>query len=123
MYARVLYGHKFPSMLVEIAHTSSEFTWLGQSGQQVSVRSVIRRELRLAHMRQMRHDHGLPLVDTGLAKHGFLPCDGTCSIVVIPAHVGIQAVPSALDPGVRRDDVLPAYSHAPGRAFGMHYTL
>ncbi len=105
MYTRVLPGHRFPSMLVEIAHTSSEFTWLGQSGQRVSVESVIRRELRLAHTRQMRHDHGLPLVDTGMAKHGFLPCEGTCSIVVIPAQAGIQAAPPALAPGVRRDDV------------------
>jgi len=27
------------------------------------------------------------------------------SVVVIPAHAGIQAVPPDLDPGVRRDDV------------------
>ena len=44
VYARVLFSHRFPSMLVEIAHTSTEFTWLGRSGQQASVGSVIRRD-------------------------------------------------------------------------------
>ena len=29
VYARVLYDHRFPSMLVKIAHTSTKFTWLG----------------------------------------------------------------------------------------------
>ena len=34
---------------------------------------------------------------------------GTRSVVVIPAHAGIQATPSDLDPGVRRDDVSSIY--------------
>ena len=34
-----------------------------------------------------------------------VPTYGTCSIVVIPAHAGIQAASPTPDPGVRRDDI------------------
>jgi hypothetical protein len=46
--------------------------------------------------------------------------------VVIPAHAGIQAVPQALDPGVRRDDVFmvsPRNIHDQRTTFNMHNTL
>jgi hypothetical protein len=46
--------------------------------------------------------------------------------IVIPADAGIQPVPPALDPGVRRDDVSmrPGRDiHTHRRAFNMHNTL
>jgi hypothetical protein len=46
--------------------------------------------------------------------------------IVIPADAGIQPVPPALDPGVRRDDVSMRpgqYIHTHRRAFNMHNTL
>ena len=43
------------------------------------------------------------------------------SVVVIPAHAGIQATPD-LDPGVRRHDVSSLYP-CTWQAFNMHNTL
>ena len=48
--------------------------------------------------------------------------DGVRSVVVIPAHAGIQAVPRIWIPAAA-GMTLPLYRHAHGRAFNMHNTL
>jgi len=47
---------------------------------------------------------------------------GVRSVVVIPAHAGIQAVPLIWLPACA-GMTFPHYIHAPGRAFNMHNTL
>ena len=46
----------------------------------------------------------------------------TRSVVVIPAHAGIQAAPRIWIPAYAGMTFHP-YIHAPGRAFNMHNTL
>ncbi len=48
--------------------------------------------------------------------------DGTRSVVVIPAHAGIQAAPRIWIPAYA-GMTFHLYIHAPGRAFNMHNTL
>ena len=48
--------------------------------------------------------------------------DGARSVVVIPAHAGIQAAPRIWIPA-SAGMTFPLYIHAPDRAFNMHNTL
>jgi hypothetical protein len=47
---------------------------------------------------------------------------GVRSVVVIPAHTGIQAIPRSWIPA-SAGMTFHLYMHAPGRAYNMHNTL